>query len=82
VSSIIVVFSGFVTDHVTLTQEHSKLYHYLSVFEEDSKRKLAMQQRRCDLLLPILKALHKISFEVLHKQVSSLTLTLSHTLTE
>jgi hypothetical protein len=59
-----------VTDHVTLTQEHSKLYHYLSVFEGDAKRKLAMEQRRFDMLAPLLKALSKSSFEVLHKQVN------------
>lgn len=52
-------------------QEHSKLYHYLSVFELDSKRKLAMQARRFDLLSPLLKALNKSSFDVLHKQVRS-----------
>ena len=57
------------TDHVTLTQEHSKLYNYLSVFEGDAKRKLAMQQRRFDLLAPLLKALSKSSYELLHKQV-------------
>jgi hypothetical protein len=61
--------TGHVTDHVTLTQEHSKLYHYLSVFEGDTKRKLAMEQRRFDMLAPLLKALSKSSFEVLHKQV-------------
>jgi hypothetical protein len=58
-----------VTDHVTLTQEHSKLYHYLSVFEGDYKRKLAMEARRFEMLAPLLKALNKASFEVLHKQV-------------
>jgi len=59
-----------VTDHVTMTQEQSKLYHYLSVFEQDPKRKLAMEARRFDLLAPMLKALNRASFEVLHKQVS------------
>lgn len=58
------------TDHVTMTQEQSKLYHYLSVFELDPKRKLAMEARRFDLLAPMLKALNRSSFEVLHKQVS------------
>ncbi len=61
--------AGYVTDHVTLTQEHSKLYHYLSVFEGDHKRKLAMEARRFEMLSPLLKALNKASFEVLHKQV-------------
>jgi hypothetical protein len=63
------VLDGFVTDHVTLLQENSKLYHYLSSFEKDFKRKTAMEVRRIDLLDPIIKALNKISYEVLHKQV-------------
>ncbi|KAJ1419444.1 KIF-1 binding protein C terminal-domain-containing protein [Ochromonadaceae sp. CCMP2298] len=64
------VLDGYVTDHTTLTQEHSKLYHYLSVFEGDFKRKLAMQNRRLELLSPILKALNISSYEVLHKQLA------------
>jgi hypothetical protein len=52
-----------------MTQEQSKLYHYLSVFELEPKRKLAMEARRFDLLAPVLKALNRSSFEVLHKQV-------------
>mmetsp|Transcript_33357 Transcript_33357/g.56006 ORF Transcript_33357/g.56006 Transcript_33357/m.56006 type:complete len:804 (-) Transcript_33357:146-2557(-) len=64
------LLDGYVTDHVTLTQEHSKLYHYLSAYEADSKRKLAMQSRRYELLAPILKALNISSYEVLHKQIS------------
>lgn len=63
------LFIGYVTDNTTLTQEHSKLYHYLAGFEEDSKRKLAMETRRVELLLPLVKALNVISYEVLHKQV-------------
>eukprot|EP01038_Epipyxis_sp_PR26KG_P004400 gene4400-6223_t len=34
------VLDGFVTDHVTLLQEHSKLYHYIALYEQDPKRKL------------------------------------------
>ena len=39
------------------------------MFEQDPKRKLAMEARRFDLLAPMLKALNRASFEVLHKQV-------------
>ena len=46
------------------------MYHYLAGFEEDSKRKLAMETRRVELLLPLIKALNVISYEVLHKQMS------------
>ena len=52
-----------------MTQEHSKLYNYLSIFESESKRKLAMQSRRFDLLSPFLDMLSRTSYEGLHKQV-------------
>jgi hypothetical protein len=70
------VLDGFVTDHVTLLQENSKLYHSLSSFEKDFKRKTAMEARRIDLLDPIIKALNKISYEVLHKQVATASFSL------
>ena len=61
---------GFVTDHINLLQSQSKLYHYLAMFEKDNKRKLAMEQRRIDLLKDLLNTLNKTAFEGLHKQVS------------
>lgn len=61
---------GFVTDHVTLLQEHSRLYHYLAMFERDEKRKLAMEQRRIDMLKDVIDTISRSSFEALHKQVS------------
>lgn len=64
------VLDGHVTDHVTLLQENSKLYHYLATFEEDFKRKLAMEARRLEFLNPIIKSLNRIAFEVLHKQIA------------
>jgi len=64
------ILDGFVTDHVTLVQEHSKLYHYLALFEMDPKRRLAMECRRLNLLQPLLSSLNRVSFEGLHKQVS------------
>ena len=63
-------FSGFVTDHINLLQDHSKLYHYLAVFEDDSKRKIAMENRRTQLLQPLLTSLNRTAFDNLHKQVS------------
>jgi hypothetical protein len=61
-------------------QENSKLYHYLATFEEDFKRKLAMEARRLEFLNPIIKSLNRIAFEVLHKQVSLFPLFISVTL--
>jgi hypothetical protein len=59
-----------VTDHVTLLMNHSKLYHYLSPFETDFKRKIAMETRRIDMLEPLLLQLNKAAYEGLHKSVS------------
>ena len=61
---------GHVTDHVHLLHDHSRMYHYLSVFETDIKRKMAMENRRVDMLRPLMTQLNKAAFEVLHKQVS------------
>ena len=61
---------GHVTDHVNLLHDHSRMYHYLSVFETDIKRKMAMENRRVDMLRPLITQLNKAAFEVLHKQVS------------
>ena len=63
------LLEGFVTDHVFLLQEQSKLYHYLAGFESDSKRKIAMESRRIEILLPLLSTLNRTAFEALHKQV-------------
>ena len=57
------------TDHVKLLQEHSQLYHLLAGFEADSKRKLAMETRRVDMLQPVLDHISKSVYDVLHKQV-------------
>ena len=47
----------------------SRLYHYLAVFEPDLKRRLAMETKRTDILLPLLSALSRTAYEGLHKQV-------------
>ncbi len=52
-----------------LLEDHSKLFHYLTVFEKDNKRKLAMETRRLEMLQPIISTLNKSSYENLHKQV-------------
>ena len=66
-----ITFVGFVTDHINLLQDHSKLYHYLAVFEEDAKRKIAMENRRIQFLQPLLTSLNRTAFDNLHKQVSN-----------
>lgn len=58
------------TDHSLLLQEHSKLYHYLQIFETETKRKLAMENKRFEILSPLLKILNISSYDALHKQIS------------
>jgi KIF-1 binding protein C terminal len=53
-----------------MLQEHSKLYHYLAAFETEVKRRLAMENRRVEILQPLLGSLSRTAFDVLHKQVS------------
>ena len=61
---------GCVSDHTSLLQDQAKLYHYLSIFEPDLKRKLAMETRRIEILQPLIYSLSRSSYEVLHKQLS------------
>jgi hypothetical protein len=62
--------SGFVTDHVQLVRQHALLFHSLSIFETDVKRKLAMQLRRVEMLRPFLDSLGRSAFEKLHKELA------------
>ena len=64
------VLDGHVSDHTALLQMQSKLYHFVAAFEPDTKRKLAMENKRIELLAPLLKALNRVAFEGLHKSIS------------
>ena len=64
------VIDGFVTDHIMLLELHSSLYGLLIPFETDIKRKLAMHQRRVDMLSPLLKVLNMSAYDLQHKQIS------------
>jgi hypothetical protein len=57
-------FEGFVSDHISILQDQSRLYHYLSSFETDMKRRLAMDARRVDMLQPLLSSLSKVAYDV------------------
>lgn len=50
-------------------KQHSLLYHYLSTFEEDIKRKLTMELRRAEMLRPFINSLGRNAFEKLHKEI-------------
>lgn len=62
--------TGCVSDHCNLLEEHSRLYHHLSVFERELKRKMAMLNKRLELLRPVVLTLNRNAFDALHKQVS------------
>ncbi len=61
---------GFVSDHVRLLEDHSRLFHHLAIFEPDVKRRSAMQLKRLELLQPLLSDLSIVSYEAQHKQIS------------
>lgn len=63
-------FVGFVSDHVRLLEEHSRLFHHLAVFERDVKRRAAMESKRLELLKPLLSELSQVAYEAQHKQIS------------
>ncbi|CAM9265333.1 unnamed protein product [Choristocarpus tenellus] len=64
------VMDGFVSDHVSLVTGMSRAYQYLASFEDDIKRKQAMQVRRAQALEPLLKALGVKAYTHLHKELS------------
>lgn len=66
---IFFITAGYVTDHINLVREHANLFHYLASFEDDIKRKLAMELRRVELL-KIFLSVSKTAFEVFHKEMS------------
>ena len=52
---------GYVTDHIKITQTISQLYKYLILFESDNSRIYSMEDRRINLLEPMVKAInHKV----------------------
>ena len=55
------VMDGYVTDHIKITQTISQLYKYLILFESDNSRIYSMEDRRINLLEPMVKAInHKV----------------------
>lgn len=57
------LLDGFVTEHVQLKQDMSKLYKYLALAESDKDRILAMTERRKDLLEPLINELNPKAYE-------------------
>lgn len=55
---------GYVTEHVQMRQDVSKLYKQLSQLDPDKDRFLAMQERRKELLEPLMTELNPKAYEV------------------
>ncbi len=64
------IMDGYVSDHVNILQEQSKIYHYLAVFDEEPKRRMGMENKRIEILSPLLSKLNPVAFEGLHKELA------------
>ena len=57
----IFIMDGYVTEHIKISQTISQLYKYLIFFETDNARIYAMEDRRINILEPIVKTInHKV----------------------
>jgi hypothetical protein len=65
------VIDGYVTEHVKISQEQSKLYKQLAIYEKDSTRLMALVQRRADLLEPLRQMLNPNSYYNLLQEMSA-----------
>jgi tetratricopeptide (TPR) repeat protein len=63
------VLDGYVTDHITIQQEISKLYHSLACFETSMKRIAAMEKRRIQLLQPIVEDINNEHYVLKTKEL-------------
>ena len=55
------VLDGYVTEHIKINQTLSQLYKYLCSFETDNGRIFSMEERRINILEPIVRAInHKV----------------------
>lgn len=53
---------GWVTDYINILKDQSKLYHYLSVYVTEESKRITMNQKRIDLLEPIIGELNTQAF--------------------
>ena len=57
----IFILDGYVTEHIKINQTLSQLYKYLCSFETDNGRIFAMEERRINILEPIVQGInHKV----------------------
>ncbi|XP_077997305.1 KIF-binding protein-like [Glandiceps talaboti] len=56
------VIDGFVTDQISIIQDHSQLFKLLAFFESDTDRRCKMHKRRVDILQNILEDLNPQHF--------------------
>lgn len=65
------VLDGFVTEHVQLKQDLSKLYKYLAMVEPDKDRVIAMQERRREMLEPLLQEINPKAYEATVQEIGA-----------
>ncbi|CDW81364.1 kif1-binding protein homolog [Stylonychia lemnae] len=58
------VLDGYVTEHIQMKQDLSKLYKHLAIIEPNAQRVFAMQDRRRELLEAIIKDINPKAYEV------------------
>lgn len=56
------ILDGFVTEHIEILKNQSKLYYYLCGYEQDYNRKITMNKKRAVLLEPLVGILNPSSF--------------------
>ena len=58
------VLDGYVTEHIQMKQDLSKLYKHLAMMETNAQRVFAMHDRRREMLEQIIKDINPKAFEV------------------
>ncbi|KAL9642111.1 hypothetical protein ABK040_007117 [Willaertia magna] len=64
------VLEGYVTDHVSILQDLSQAYRSLIFFEPDLDRKIAMEERRLELIQELVNELNVIHYRFTLKQLT------------
>jgi len=60
---------GHCSDHIEITQDHSRLYKIIAFFEPDLERQCKMHKRRADMLVSVLKQLNRQYYLLICRQL-------------
>lgn len=69
---------GHVTDHIEITQDHSRLYQHLARFVSDPDTKCKLHKRRLDMLLAVVGELNPQYFLAMTRQLQFEIAEISH----